>query len=175
MVAGTKSSFWIYQKWGIADLHARYLSSDGPPSSSFFQSNRKIYNHANSHEFLKVSHLITPHSLKMALPATGPPGNLDIGPTETTALPGRRNSKSSSSSIANNTSTAAATLSSLSNESNPKKGSSNGGSDVEAGEVDEPKNPLFERNSEMLAKMHFLFPATALGVSIFTCFLTEKI
>jgi hypothetical protein len=102
----------------------------------------------------------------MALPATGPPDNLDIGPNETTSLLDQRDSQSDSSSIINDTPTATTTPSSLSNGSKSGGGSVNGGSDVEAGEVEEPENPLFEGNPEMLAKMHLLFPAIALGVRI---------
>jgi hypothetical protein len=89
--------------------------------------------------------------------------NAGSEPTETTSLLGRRDSKSDSLSSITEDQTAVTTPGSVSHGSKSDRGSVEG-NDVEASEGDEPVNPLFEGNPEMLAKMHLLFPAIALGV-----------
>jgi hypothetical protein len=48
----------------------------------------------------------------------------------------------------------------------PKSGVADSIMDEENGEVGEAVNPLFEGNDFMAKKMHLLFPAVAIGVSI---------
>jgi hypothetical protein len=85
--------------------------------------------------------------------------------TETTSLLGNDTQASSSSSI---TSTPNGALESNGLSSGAKIGNRDeeGGSDKEVGEAEQAENPLFKGNPEMLAKMHYLLPAIAIGVRV---------
>jgi hypothetical protein len=99
----------------------------------------------------------------MAVPAIDISGKAEPEPTETTSLL-RRDGHSNPSSSGSVTPIVTGP-SSISSAPEPNYGIVGGSGDVEAGELREPAvNPMFEGDPEMLAKMHLLFPALAIGV-----------